>query len=72
MEIAVVDDLEEEIRGIRADREIADLVDQKDVGVGVGGECFGESPPDPGSVGGRAFRPAPGPVPYQPRAGLLL
>jgi hypothetical protein len=38
MQVAVVHDLEEDVRGVRAVGEIAHLVDDEDVGMGVSGD----------------------------------
>ncbi len=42
--VALVDDMEEHVGRVGAEGEVADLVDDKHVRVGVTGERFGESP----------------------------
>jgi hypothetical protein len=42
MQVAVVDDMEEKIGGVVSDREVADLIDDEDVGMGVESEMGSE------------------------------
>ncbi len=42
MQVALVDDVEEDVGGVRSVGEIADLVDDEDVGMGVGGQDVAE------------------------------